>query len=649
MASAGARIAAAPLDLLIALAFALILFIVGAGGTVFTIGSTVVSMRSVTNPLVALYLLLGLRCVLAPAVPFPFSNTAPRDLGALALRGCTAARAALERVSPAVAARWVLAILLASAAIKIAIAVVYFGFYSGDDVEVQEMSFAALFGWQWEAWNLRNAFYPLAFLYPPQRLLVACGIPDPAVLITAGRLVVTAASLVTLWMVYRIGTALSGHPGVGLLACGVLALSRTHTTFAASELPRTVAAMFLTLAFCAGLRDGQRLLSACASGALIGLAAVLRFSEAVFVVSEGLALLLRRRPAALAVMGLTAAAVAAGLWAVTDALYWGSPFYSVRNIVRYTLVDRLSSRGVEPWHYYASHLGEWSNPLVVAASIWCARLGVTRAVLWTWLPVIALSLLPHKEPRYLIPIMPFLAVTAAIGLHDWLRAIADATGAARRRRTCALVLVLAVIGAALFELGGFHFRRSESAVRLARENRQPRRAGRGDARRRAGLAVGWPSLFSSRDAGGGPSAGACRHARARRDGLSAGGGAGGSPLGGPGGCGGCNRIVRLHATRRRDGQRLHRLRTRDRPVNTPAFRRDCAGAGRLLGCSAAPGRPSSARFNPSASTGRSRSTCTSSTPTMTPSRCGWRASVPSRWPTGSRVAIACASTSCSAP
>ena len=65
--------------------------------------------------------------------------------------------------------------------------------------------------------------------------------------------------------------------------------------------------------------------------------------------------------------------------------------------------------------------------------------------------------------------MPFLAVTAAIGLHDWLRAIADATGAARRRRTCALVLVLVVIGAALFELGGFHFRRSESAVRLARE------------------------------------------------------------------------------------------------------------------------------------------------------------------------------------
>ncbi len=42
----------------------------------------------------------------------------------------------------------------------------YYGFYTGDDVEIHEMVFAAIFGWDWQAWDIRSAFYPMVFIYP---------------------------------------------------------------------------------------------------------------------------------------------------------------------------------------------------------------------------------------------------------------------------------------------------------------------------------------------------------------------------------------------------------------------------------------------------------------------------------------------------
>ena len=71
--------------------------------------------------------------------------------------------------------------------VKLANAALYPGFFSGDDVEIHEMTFARLFGWNWTAWDLRNAFYPMVFIYPIQALLAGMGIDDTATLVFAGR------------------------------------------------------------------------------------------------------------------------------------------------------------------------------------------------------------------------------------------------------------------------------------------------------------------------------------------------------------------------------------------------------------------------------------------------------------------------------
>jgi hypothetical protein len=372
----------------------------------------------------------------------------------------------------------VIAVLCVSALIKLANAYFYFGFYSGDDVEVHEMTFAALFGWDYTAWSLRSAVYPMTFLFPVQWVLVQAGILDPATLIFAGRVVVVSFSVLMLWLVYKTGHALSNHPAVGVLACGLLAASKTHTQFASTELPRTVAATFLVAAFLILLRTPSSRLRELCGGALVGVAGSLRFSELLFVGVEPLVRVLKRQWVSALVITVAGSVTAGLILGLGDAMYWGEAFASFRQIFQYTLIDSQSSRGIQPWHYYVSHLGEWTNPVVAAASLWSvwrgysgragSALGTRRLALWTWTPVILLSALPHKEPRYLVPMLPFLALGAALGLQDWLRALIS-THESRRLERRALLLAGALTAALLFEIGGFRFRRSEDDVRLARE------------------------------------------------------------------------------------------------------------------------------------------------------------------------------------
>jgi Alg9-like mannosyltransferase family len=154
-----------------------------------------------------------------------------------------------------------------------------------------------------------------------------------------------------------------------------------------------------------------------------------------------------------------------GILGLADWLYWGEPFHSLRAIVDYTLVQRLSSRGYEaPWHYL-THVTDWSNGLLVVLAVVSLSHGGQRPLAWAVIPVLLLSLLPHKEARYLIATVPFFAIAAAVTLWSWLSDLASD----RRHRVpqAALLLVLAVAGSLLYDVSRFRFRRSEDDVRLA--------------------------------------------------------------------------------------------------------------------------------------------------------------------------------------
>jgi hypothetical protein len=461
------------LDVLAA-AFALIVLVtIVAGPWSVTLGDQLLRVRSTGNLIVGLLLVAALRS-LAPARPI---LAVPAWSVARLRRRASTWLEALSRRLDAVDARTALRVvgilIVAASAVRAANVFAHFGFLTGDDVEIHEMTLGVALGKAWPVWDLRNACYPMTFVFPLQRALVALGVTDVFSLVAAGRLVVTAIAGLNVWILYRVGHSLYGDRGTALIAAALLAVNHLHMVYGSAELPRIVAAAFLVPAF--GALQTPTPIRCGLAGILLGLGASLRFGEIVFAVPAVSSVLLgwpdgasaawRVRVARATAILAGAAATVLVVIGVSDALYWGRPFHSLYAIVDYTLVQRLSSRGYEPPWYYLTHLSEWSDVLLVVLAGLAWRRPSRAALLWAALPLVLLSVLPHKEARYAIATIPFWALAAAPTLRSWI-AHGQVRALPLQLRVRALGIVLLVAAAVAFDAGKFRAVRSEAAVRL---------------------------------------------------------------------------------------------------------------------------------------------------------------------------------------
>lgn len=452
------RAAAVLLDVMVAMLAVIIAWVVATGGGEFSAAGRLVRLHSVARPAIALCLFYALRVYLRPS----------GSIAALAT--LTSLRRSLERLSPVQARLFVLAIVVASASIKVFNAWYHPGFFSGDDVEIQEMTFAQLFQWNWRAWELRSAFFPMIFIYPPQHLLVRIGVTDTRVLIFAGRLVVVAVSTGVIVLLAAIARRQYGL-GVALIASLFFGLSRLHVTFGSTELPRPVSTLFVVAAYGLLVVGPPERTSPgwgpIGAGACLGIAAALRFSEIIFIAPAVAMLAVDRRFVRALAVGITAIAVALAIQFASDTLYWHSAFFSLRHIVDYTLVRGLSTRGTQTALYYFTNFSEWTNAFVLVMALVGAAFGAWRALLWAAMPMLMLSALPHKEARYLIPVLPFVALLAAVGFTGMMARVTDVGWHPRYRPAAALAMCIALLLSIEFEVAGVNFAKSDDGVRLA--------------------------------------------------------------------------------------------------------------------------------------------------------------------------------------
>jgi len=166
------------LDAVILAAGALALAIaLGGGGTVKLAGFRM-SATSALNPLEAALLLSAFRARFGPRVFLSIRRLDIDRLANAALSWLERRYQGLVRASAGRAAALVLAAAACSLAIKLYNAHVHFGFWTCDDVEIQEMAISKLFAAGWPAWELRCAFYPLGFIYPVHAVLKWAGVQD---------------------------------------------------------------------------------------------------------------------------------------------------------------------------------------------------------------------------------------------------------------------------------------------------------------------------------------------------------------------------------------------------------------------------------------------------------------------------------------
>jgi hypothetical protein len=463
-----AATAAILLELAIIAFLLLLLSVVLTGGGVFYLADIRIRARSANNPVWILTALLVARYALEVVAIRPRISPLARMLNTAAswLNGVASGARSICRRPVAL----VLGLAVATFIIKVIIAWSSPGFFSGDDVEIHEMSIGLLLGQRWSVWELRSAFFPLTFVYPAQWLAQAAGAAGPEALVLAGRTSVaffSTAALPLTWLAAR--RSMPAAPHVASLAVIFLAVNKLFISFGSSELPRPVSTVFVVGAFLLMLRPAM--ISAMAAGLLLGIATAFRFSEVVFVAAAAAPLALSGQWRRALCLALSAIVCAAAVTALADLLYWGSPLSSALAAVDYTLVQRQSSRGYQPAWAYVRIIPAWSTPLIVALAV----AGSSRRhpdSWWLWMPITVLSVLPHKESRYLIPVIPFLSIAAARGLVRvvaWARV--DLAPVGIRRGTRSLLAPLLILSL-LHDAGGWRLGRADEGIRLARYLRE---------------------------------------------------------------------------------------------------------------------------------------------------------------------------------
>ncbi|RYZ35030.1 MAG: mannosyltransferase [Myxococcaceae bacterium] len=317
--------------------------------------------------------------------------------------------------------------LLAIALVPIVVAVRELGRIHPDEVfQALEPAWWRVHGYGVLAWEWRDGLRNWAFagvLAFFLRVAQGLGITDPGVYRGVVAIPQFALHAWSLWAVYRFAARRAGHAG-GALAVLLLGLCGPVLIFAGRTLSESVSASFLLVAMEAldrpdtGTAGGTRR-AGLLGGLALGLAVVVRYPSALFVLAALGWLLAARRWRLFAFACGGGAVVALGL-GLLDWGTWGTPFHSFVAYLDYNVLSGKAAAafGASPPDFY------W-QPLLKAVPLWAwAALPLSLATLLRWrtlsLPLTCAAVYmavllatPHKEERFLYPALVLGLLAAA--------------------------------------------------------------------------------------------------------------------------------------------------------------------------------------------------------------------------------------------
>lgn len=315
--------------------------------------------------------------------------------------------------------RWqTAAILLLAAAPRIALAVFDHGIFWPDEIyQTLEPAHRAVHGYGFIAWEFRdgarNWFFP-GILSGVLRAVSALGIDSSIAPIVAAKLLMVAWMIVGIYACMRLAERI--HARSGLIA-GLLAASFPTLLVFSHRCMTEVASAPLVVLSLLEIRKSRPKNWAIA-GILAGLLFPLRYPNGLVIVWIGGWLLLQRRFRPFAVFaGASSAVVLVG--GLLDWATWGQPFHSAIVYIEFNVLsDGASFFGTQPWSFFISTFWSSTGPLallIVLGFVLGARLDPGTALL---VPAYVLmhSFVPHKEYRFILPVIPLMLVVAAAGI-----------------------------------------------------------------------------------------------------------------------------------------------------------------------------------------------------------------------------------------
>lgn len=303
------------------------------------------------------------------------------------------------------------------------------GIFWPDEVyQSLEPAHRLVFGYGMVAWEFidgaRNWALP-GLVAALMKLAQLLGLATPRGYLSVVRLGFVALSVGAAWATYRLATSQGASELMGAVAAAAFACSAVPIYFGHRAMSETACSLPVVWGLALVLQNDASRRQLMLGGSLLGVGVLLRLQCGVFAAGALAVLLARRqwRPAqvTLATLGVWALIFGAldhFTWANAPGAVWGGWFHSAKKYIEFNLIEgKAAGWGTAPWSFYVEHL--WAampalTLLTVAGLVVAARRAL--GVLLIGLAFFALHCaVPHKEIRFVLPVLPVFFAVAAVG------------------------------------------------------------------------------------------------------------------------------------------------------------------------------------------------------------------------------------------
>lgn len=290
-------------------------------------------------------------------------------------------------------------------------------FWPDEIFQSVEQAHRLVFGYGITPWEFRAG--ARSWVFPGMiagllKLGSSIGLDTGFALILLVKTAMALVSVLTLYLTMRLAGDIAGSRAAVL--AGLLAVFfPVSLLLAARSLSEVATAPVLLGSYMLSRRDGRE--RQLLSGALAGLAICMRYQSGLVALGI-LAIILSERRLKDAMWFAAGASVLGLLGGMLDWLTWGKPFYAFKKYLYFNIKKSGAKFGSYPFTYYATVSWSAVGPSVLVFVL--AFLGGLRR---SWKPgllvlsyVVVHSIVPHKEYRFLMPVVPFGLAIAGCGL-----------------------------------------------------------------------------------------------------------------------------------------------------------------------------------------------------------------------------------------
>lgn len=300
------------------------------------------------------------------------------------------------------------------------------GIYWPDEIyQSLEPAHRLAFGYGLRAWEYidgaRHWTFP-ALISVVLKLASWFGADAPERYLWLLRMIFAAMGVVAAWGTYRLALVYKTPPRVAAAGAALFGLNAAALYFSHRAMSEVATLAPLVWGFVFILEEEaptkHRRVRLIVGASLLGLAVLIRLQTGLFCLGA-LGILLGRRRWREAGITFGVLCVWAFVFGLVDKLTWGGWFHSAFKYIQFNVVEgKASGWGTAPFSYYGrvAWTAMQGPSLVLLLTLPLAARRAPGLVITSAVFIVLLGITPHKEFRFVLPVLPILFALAAIGV-----------------------------------------------------------------------------------------------------------------------------------------------------------------------------------------------------------------------------------------